>query len=168
MTMRWTALSARSRRLAMGLMGLACALSVGAAWVAQHHFNMQPCPWCILQRMLFVVLAALGVLGALLPDATRRVMAGLAMPWALSGMAAALWQHFVAAKTASCAMTLADRIIMATTLDQHLPDWFEVRATCADAAVDVLGVPFEFWSLALFALSAGVLLLNVLPSTRRA
>ena len=31
-----------------------------------------------------------------------------------------------------------------------LPDVFEARATCADAAVSLLGVPYEFWGLALF------------------
>jgi protein dithiol:quinone oxidoreductase len=39
-----------------------------------------------------------------------------------------------------------------------------VTATCADAAVSVLGVPFEYWSLALFAIVAGVLL-TVLRAT---
>ena len=32
-----------------------------------------------------------------------------------------------------------------------LPDVFEARASCADAAVSLLGVPYEFWSAALFA-----------------
>lgn len=73
------------------------------------------------------------------------------VPVAASGAAAALWQHFVAAKSNSCAFTLADKIISFTGLDQRLPEWFEVRASCADAAVDLLGMPFEFWSLALFA-----------------
>lgn len=148
--------------------GLACAASVGLALLAQHQFNMQPCPWCILQRLIFIVLAGLCLLGAALPALPRRLLAALALPFAAGGMAAALWQHFVAAKTSSCAMTLADRIVMATGLDMRFPDWFEVRATCADAAVSVLGVPFAFWSLALFALVGLVLLLNVLAPARRA
>ena len=103
-----------------------------------------------------------------LPALPRRLVAALALPFAASGMAAALWQHFVAAKTSSCAMTLADRIVMATGLDMRLPGWFEVRATCADAAVSVFGVPFEFWALALFAAVGLVLVLNVLNPARRA
>ena len=148
--------------------GLACAASVGLALLAQHRFNMQPCPWCVLQRMIFIVLALTCLLAAALPRLPRRVLAGLGLPLALSGIAAASWQHFVAAQTSSCAMTLADRIVMATGLDQRLPDWFEVRATCADAAVSVLGVPFEFWALALFAVTGLVLVLNVLAPARRA
>lgn len=157
-----------SSRALLAIAGLACAASVGLALLAQHRFNMQPCPWCILQRLIFVVLAGLCLLSAALPALPRRLVAALALPFAAGGMAAALWQHFVAAKTSSCAMTLADRIVMATGLDMRLPEWFEVRATCADAAVSVFGVPFEFWALALFAAVGLVLVLNVLNPARRA
>ena len=140
-------------RLLMGLMALACGASVLAALYSQHELGMQPCPWCILQRMIFIVLAVVLGVGALLPiTALRQGLAALAVLLAGSGVAAALWQHFVAAATNSCALTLADRIITATGLDLRWPDVFEVRATCAEAAVDLLGVPFEFWSLALFAI----------------
>ena len=29
--------------------------AVAAAVVSQFHFNMQPCPWCTLQRFIFLV-----------------------------------------------------------------------------------------------------------------
>ena len=155
-------------RLLLTVVSLACAASVGLALVAQHRYGMEPCPWCILQRMLFVLLAVLGLFAAALPSLGRRLLSGVALLGAMSGMAAALWQHFVAAQSASCALTLADRIISATGLDVRWPEAFEVRASCADAAVSVLGVPFELWSLALFALTGVVLLVNVLASGRRA
>lgn len=157
-----------SSRALLAVAGLACAVSVGLALLAQHQFNMQPCPWCILQRMIFIVLAFMCLLAAALPPSPRRLIAALALPLAASGVGAALWQHFVAAKTSSCALTLADRIVMATGLDTQFPDWFEVRATCAEAAVSVLGVPFAFWALALFAAIGLVLVLNVLNPARRA
>ena len=73
---------------------------------------------------------------------------------ALCGVAAALWQHFVAAASASCNLTLADKIVGALRLDALLPDVFSPRASCADAAVNLFGVPYDFWSLALFVLIA--------------
>jgi disulfide bond formation protein DsbB len=74
---------------------------------------------------------------------------------ALLGVAAAAWQHFVAAKANSCNLTLAYRIVgMDLHLDQLLPSVFEARGTCADAAVNLLGVPYDFWSLGLFAVLA--------------
>ena len=69
-----------------------------------------------------------------------------------AGIAAALYQHFVAAKSASCNLTLADKIVSGLGLDKALPPVFEVNASCADAAVDLLHVPYEFWSLGLYVL----------------
>ena len=72
----------------------------------------------------------------------------------------------MAAKSTSCALTLADRIVGGLGLDTRWPEVFEVRASCADAATTLLGVPYEFWSLALFAL-VGVLALACALSRRR-
>ena len=69
---------------------------------------------------------------------------------AAAGMATALWHHFVASSSTSCNLTLADRIMSASGLPGLLPDVFEARASCADAAVRLFGVPYQLWSLALF------------------
>ena len=143
-----------SGRLLAG-MGLLSLAAVAAASLAQHVFDMQPCPWCILQRVIFIVIALLCGVGALVSSrGVRAVVAGLALVLALCGAAAALWQHFVAAKSASCNLTLADRIIGALGLEALLPALFQVTASCADAVSTIVGVPFEFWSLALFVLLA--------------
>jgi disulfide bond formation protein DsbB len=131
--------------------------AVGAALVSQHVFDMQPCPWCVLQRLVFVVVAAACLLGLLWRGRVgRSVAAVLALLAAAGGVAAAVWQNRVAAQTESCALTLADRIVNATGLDGLLPDVFQARASCIDAAVDLFGVPYEFYSLSLFmVLGAG-------------
>ena len=49
---------------------------------------------------------------------------------------------------------LADKIITAMNLESLAPPLFQVTGTCADAAVDLLGVPYEFWALALFVVLA--------------
>lgn len=124
-----------------------------AALVSQHAFDMQPCPWCVLQRLLFAAIAVFGLLGlAWRSRAGTIVCAAAVMLLADAGVAAALWQHFVAGKSASCDLTLADRIVSGAGLDRLLPDVFSARASCADAAVDLFGVPYEFWSLALYLL----------------
>ena len=58
-----------SPRLVLVLTGLACGASVGLALLAQYKFGMEPCPWCILQRLIFIVLAMLCPLAAALPAA---------------------------------------------------------------------------------------------------
>jgi disulfide bond formation protein DsbB len=128
-----------------------CLAAVAAALVHQHRYDMLPCPWCVLQRLVFVVIALVALAGwALRPVALRRGAAALVGALALAGLAAALWQHFVAADAAACHLTLADRIVSATGLDEAFPDVFVAWASCADAKVDLLGLPYEFWSGALF------------------
>jgi disulfide bond formation protein DsbB len=145
--------SAATRTFAAGaLLGLG---AVAAALVSQHVYDMQPCPWCVLQRLIFVAIAAACVLGLLWRGAAGRVAAAvLALALALSGVAAALYQNQVAAKTESCSFTFPERFIAATGLDGWLPDVFQARASCIDAAVDLWGLPYEFYSLALFVVVA--------------
>jgi disulfide bond formation protein DsbB len=145
-----------SRALLAGIASLSVA-AVGAALVSQHGFDMQPCPWCVLQRLIFVAIALVAVGGLASRSANGQRSVAIAPALLLlcgAGIAAVLWQHFVAASSSSCNLTLADRILSATGLPNLLPDVFEARATCADAAVDLLGVPYEFWSLGLFVLLA--------------
>ena len=145
-----------SRALLAGITGLSLA-AVGAALVSQHGFDMQPCPWCVLQRLIFLLIALVALAGL----AWRSVLGQRSTAVTLlllggAGIAAVLWQHFVAASSLSCKLTLADRIMNGSGLPSLLPDVFEARATCADAAVNLLGLPYEFWGLALFlAIEAG-------------
>ena len=127
--------------------------AIAVALVSQYGFNMQPCPWCVLQRLLFLVIAVVGAIGLPLRMIRYRVVVGaLVLVLALLGVACAAWQHFVAAKSNSCDLTLAYKIVgMDLHLDRLLPSVFEPRATCAEAAVNLLGVPYDFWSLGLFA-----------------
>lgn len=128
-------------------------LAIAIALVSQYGFNMQPCPWCVLQRLLYVLIAIVGAVG--LPRRMIRyrvIVGGLVLILAALGVVAAAWQHFVAARANSCDLTLAYRIVgMDLHLDRLLPGLFEARATCAEAAVNLLGVPYDFWSLGLFA-----------------
>ena len=142
----------RTTALALGIGGL-CLAAVAAALVTQHVFDMQPCPWCVLQRLIFVGIALAALIGlAWRSTLGQRVSAAGMLLLGLCGVAAALWQHFVAAVSSSCKLTLAERIISGLNLDALLPEVFQPRATCADAAAKLLGVPYEFYSLTLFML----------------
>ena len=135
---------------AMAVFGLGV---VGAALVSQHRFGMEPCAWCVFSRLLFVAIAAASLVGLVWRQRAGTLLAGtLAVLLAIAGVAASLWQHFVAAASGSCNLTLADRIVAGTTLHERLPDVFEARASCAEAAVALLGVPYDFWALGAFVL----------------
>jgi disulfide bond formation protein DsbB len=139
------------RRWLLGI-ALLCVGAVAAAVFTQHVWGMQPCPWCVLQRAIFSAIAIVALLAALLPGALQLAVLGLVMLLAGAGVAAAAWQHFVAAEQASCAMTLADRIMGGLGLDALWPEVYMATASCAEAKVKLAGMPYEFWSGALFAL----------------
>jgi protein dithiol:quinone oxidoreductase len=142
---------------------LACAAlslaAVGAALFTQYQWSMQPCPWCVLQRLLYLLIAAVALLAAAAQSlrfhGLAQVGAGLMLLLATSGVAAAVWQHFVAAAKDSCKRTLAEQIVQGLGLDERWPEVFVAFASCADAAVKVLGLPYEFYSLGLFVGLAG-------------
>lgn len=130
-----------------------CVAAFGAvalALVGQHLHGMRPCPWCVLQRLIYIAIGVVALVGAISP--LRKPAALLTLMLGLSGMAAALWQHFVAAANPSCLMTLADQIVSGLGLDRLFPSIFLATASCAEAVVAVLGISFDFWSLAMFAL----------------
>lgn len=131
---------------------LVSVAAVGAALVSQHVFGMEPCPYCVLQRVIFLAIAIACILGLVMSNpGGRRIFAALGALLGVAGIVTALYQHFVAAASQSCNLTLADKIVGGMHLDSLLPDVFSARASCADAAVDLFGLPYEFWSLALFA-----------------
>jgi disulfide bond formation protein DsbB len=150
--------------LLLALGALASLGAIAAALVSQHVFDMQPCPWCVLQRLIFAVIALACVVGLLARRNTlvQRIAGGAVILLAIEGVVAALWQHFVAAASASCNLTFADRVMNSLGLDGLMPEVFQARASCADAAVKLLGVPYEFYSLLLFVLlgAAGALVLT--------
>lgn len=144
------ALLQRPGLLLAGIAVLSVA-AVGAALVSQHGYGMEPCPWCILQRVIFLAIALVCLVGFV----STRTAGGLVLLLSLCGVGTALWQHFKAASSSSCALTVADQIVIAMKLDSLWPDVFLARASCADAAVDLLGIPYDFWSLALFVVLGG-------------
>ena len=139
-----------------------CLGGVAAALVSQYVFDMLPCPWCILQRVIFLAIALVALVALLLPSRPLKLGLGaVGLALAASGVAAAIYQNRVAAQEFSCNLTLADRIISALGLESAVPFLFRISASCMEAAVDLLGLPYEAWSGMLFLIVGGVLILGM-------
>jgi protein dithiol:quinone oxidoreductase len=137
-------------------MALLCMTALGLGLVAQHQFDMRPCAWCVLQRGIYLLLACSLAVAAMAHRGPQKITVAFCLLLCLSGVVSALYQHQVAAQTLSCKLSVADKIISALALEELLPSVFGVMATCADAQVTVMGVPFALWSLGLFiALGCG-------------
>ncbi len=144
---------------ALAAMALASFAGVGIALVAQHQFGVKPCPWCVLQRGIFLLIGAFSLLGWLVQ--ARRTLRQTALVAVLllcaAGVTAAVFQHEVASQTATCAMGLADKIVTALGLEELWPSVFMITANCAEAAAyRLIGLPYEVWSGILFAALAAV------------
>ena len=146
------------RRL-LALCAFASLGGVAVGLVLQHQFGMEPCAWCVVQRMFYVLvgvfsIAALALGGVPLASLAAMLVADLS---ATLGLASAVFHQFVAARPGGCGITIADRFLMATSLHEHLPWLMNPTALCDEANQPLLGVPFAVWSIALFA----VLLMGV-------
>ncbi len=131
-------------------------LAVLIALISQHVFDMQPCAWCVTQRMLYIVIAAVGLLCSR-GQATRTKLAvgfAITLSTAIAGITAAIYQSQVAAQSFSCAQSLADQLMTKTGLEAALPWLFGIYASCMDARISLFGVEYAYWSLALFTLIA--------------
>lgn len=158
-----------SKLPARALAGMAVAsfAAVGVALVAQHQFGVKPCPWCVLQRVIFLAIGTFSLLGWLLQARRSLRQAALVVVLMLcaAGLTAAVFQHEVASQTASCALGLADKIITALNLEDLWPSVFMVTANCAEAAAyRFIGLPYEVWSGLLFV---GLGALGVAVLTKR-
>lgn len=134
-------------------MALLCLAAVAIALVSQHVFDMQPCAWCVLQRLIFIAIAAvcwLGLLAGRIAAGLRRLAALAAVLLSAAGVATAWYQYSVAASLFSCDMTFADRFMVKSGLDAALPWLFGIYASCMDARVDLLGIEYALWGLGLF------------------
>lgn len=159
--------SAQTDRL-LSFIAIASLLAVGIALVSQHFFDMPPCAYCVFQRLLFLAVAASSILALLL----RKVRLGqmlftlLAIVFSIGGVAAAFYQHTVASQMLSCSQTFADRFMTKSGLDEALPAVFGIYASCADAVVEVLGLKYELWSLALFVILGATALVALVRQAR--
>ncbi|MBW8844720.1 MAG: disulfide bond formation protein B [Burkholderiales bacterium] len=152
---------------ALAGMAMASFAAVGVALIAQHQFGVKPCPWCVLQRAIFLAVGAFSLLGWLMQAKRSLRQAALVVVLLLcaAGLTAAVFQHEVASQTASCAMGLADKIVTALNLEELWPSVFMITANCSEAAAyRFVGLPYEIWSGLLFV---GIGALGLLTLNRR-
>lgn len=151
------------------IIALFCVAAVGIALVSQHVFGMRPCAWCVLQRLLFLLIALVcwaGILASRLAAGWRRLAGGLVVLLSAGGIVTAWYQYTVASNMFSCDRTFADRFMVSSGLDASLPWLFGIFATCMDARVDLLGIEYALWGMGLFVLTGALGLAVMLRGER--
>lgn len=145
-----------SRRAAYAVCSLFCAGLLGYAFYLQYVEIMEPCPMCWFQRGVFVVLAVIFGVGAIVGPGERgaRVVAVAAGLAAVGGVALALrhlWiQSLPADQLPSCGMGISYML-------ETLP-FMDVFARALSGSVEcnridrVLGLSLPAWNVILFSL----------------
>lgn len=142
--------------------------SVVIALVSQYVFDMQPCAWCVFQRLIYLMIGlfALG-LSYVKPNRVRIALgSAIIVAIAIMGVTAAWYQEKVASNMFSCAQTLADQIMTKSGLDSAAPWLFGIYASCMDARIKLLGIEYAWWSFAMFTL-IGIVALVILKRLLR-
>lgn len=159
----------RAHRLFVALF-VACLLILGAVLYLQHQLNLDPCPWCVAQRLIIVVLAIVA-LGAALHrpgrSAARAYCVGLGLA-AASGIAAAGYHIYIQSdpeRAMKCAGSLIERLLDQSRLGNVLPWLFQYDGPCTLKPWSLLGLSIPELSLIAFcgflgAAVFGLMLLN--------
>lgn len=147
----WTA-----RRALLAVAIVAFGL-VGAGLVLGAVLDLHPCPLCIFQRVLYLVVGFLALLGALLvkQPALRWGAAGLAIATALGGIATAAYQTYMQlfpTPSMECGFsdpTPIERLV--DVLGGWWPDMFLATGMCSSKEWVFLGLSMANWSVLCFA-----------------
>jgi disulfide bond formation protein DsbB len=129
-----------------------CVALLGVALYLQIVEEMAPCPLCIIQRYLFVLIALICLLFAFLPATSARTGAGLGALVALGGVGTACWHLWVQAHPGTaCVIDPLETTLNTIPTAKLLPTLFMADGLCS-IHYPFLGLSIPQWSLICFAL----------------
>ena len=149
--MRWREVPVRAwfAALALGVFGL-----VAVGMELQHLLRLAPCPLCIFQRLLYLVIGLVALAGMLLPGG-RLLCSALIAALAAGGVAVAGYQTWMQAfphLATECGYSdpnLIERLV--DWLGMQWPSLFLATGFCTSREWELLGLSMANWSLLVFA-----------------
>lgn len=144
----------RAHRLFVALF-VACLLILLTVLYLQHQLNLDPCPWCVAQRLVVVVLAIVA-LGAALHRPGRtgsRAYFGAVAIVAVSGIAAASYHIYLQSdpdRAMKCAGSMLERVLDQSRLGNVLPWLFQYDGPCTLKPWSLLGLSIPELALVAF------------------
>lgn len=152
-------LNSRSIWLALAL---TCLGLVVASFVLTVKMHLHPCHLCILQRLLFMLLAGFALLAAIFPPGLgSRLIGILALATSGTGIGVAGYQVWLQAQPMdpfSCASGTPELIEhLVDWLGRQAPDLFMATGLCQEIELRILTLSLAEWALIAFsaALIAG-------------
>jgi disulfide bond formation protein DsbB len=129
---------------------------IGFALYLQYYVNLDPCPLCMLQRVAFITLGLVFLIGAIHgPGKTGgRVYAGLASLAAVSGAGLAIrhvWLQYNPPQIASCSGDIYSQLER-LPLGRVIANAIRATGDCAKVDWTMLGLSVAEWSLVWFVI----------------
>ncbi len=131
----------------------ACLGLLATALYLQHSLDMLPCPYCVIQRYLFLAVA----IGCLWGAAGRRpaLGSGFGLVAALAGLGVAGKHLYILAHPGlSCGIDPMETLLNKIPTATYLPSVFRADGLCEDATAPWLGMSIPQWSLLWFGICA--------------
>lgn len=128
-----------------------CGLVAGGVFLART-FNLAACPLCILQRMLYLLLALEALVACCLAARAQRLLTLLMTATALTGASVAAYQTWLQrfAKDVSCTANQPWWERLVDWAGAQWPLLFEASGFCSEAGWKLLGLSIAEWSLVAF------------------
>ena len=149
--MRWREVPVRAwfAALALGVFGL-----VAAGMELQQLLRLAPCPLCIFQRLIYLVIGLVALAGVLLPGG-RLLWSVLIAALASGGVAVAGYQTWMQAfphLATECSYSDPNAIErLVEWLGMEWPSLFLATGFCTSRDWEFLGLSMANWSLLVFA-----------------
>lgn len=144
------------------LVFIACVAILGFALYLQHVELLDPCPWCVVQRLLFIAVALISLVAALhRPGVTMATFyAILGAATALGGALAAGYHVYLQADDAranACVGSSVERFLDQTNVGAWIPPLLQYDGPCTLKPWAFLWLSIPEWSLICFVVLGVVL-----------
>lgn len=149
-----------SSRIIFGLIFFGCSFLMGVALFFEHQMNLEPCPLCILQRIMVIITGLIALVAAVhnAHESAIKIYGGLIIISAATGGGVSmrqLWlQSLPADQVPACGASL-DYLLDVFPLTEVLSMVLSGDGTCAEIVWTFLGISIPGWTLVgFFALIA--------------
>jgi disulfide bond formation protein DsbB len=146
-------------RRAFALIFAICVGLLGYALYLQHWDGLDPCPWCVVQRLGFMLVGLVALVGAIHGPAARgtAVYAGLGFVAAAGGAAAGAYHVYLQAdpvRAAKCVGSPVELVLDKLAIGKLAPGLLQYDGPCTLKPWSFLGLSIPGWSLTWFVILA--------------
>jgi len=162
--------SSLSRRV-FALIFLICVGLLVYALYLQHWQGLDPCPWCVVQRLGFVLVGLIALIGAIHGPGARgaATYSALGLVAAAAGAAAAAYHVYLLSdpvRAARCVGSPVETLLDRLQLGKLVPSLLQYDGPCTLKPWSFLGLSIPEWSFVWFVILAIVFLAIALTGRR--